>query len=80
MLSTFRIHISPEGQLNVFADKGTFEERAPQLAALLQTLADNGIAFESVGAVEQHRHDDPRDRLLAASGLHTHGDGHYHQH
>ena len=79
-MDEFRIEISPDGTVNVYADNGTFQDRAPKLAALLKTLSDNGIKFDSVGQVEQHRHDDPRDRLLAASGLHTHGDGQYHQH
>jgi len=53
-----RIAILPTGQVSIFVDEGTLETGAKAIEQLLAELDAQGVAFDSVSAVEQHRHDD----------------------
>lgn len=59
-----RLEITQEFELAAFVDQGTFEEASAEIAAVLQLLEANGIAFEELLPPEQHRHD--------AAGHHVH--------
>lgn len=72
-MNTYRIHVNPDGSLEVFVDNGTFESAAPAIQNLLKILADNGIEFSEINPPEQHRHDD-------LPGAHVHADGVVHHH
>ena len=52
-----RIVILPTGQVSIFVDEGTLESGAKAIQQLFDELNAQGIAFDSVSAVEQHRHD-----------------------
>lgn len=71
-MNKYRIHVNPDGTIEVFADNGTFAEAGPALANLLQILADNGLDLTVTTPPEQHRHDDPHDKLHAGGVAHTH--------
>lgn len=55
-----RIVILPTGQVSVFVDEGTLETGAKAIEQLFGELDDQGVKFDSVSAVEQHRHDDQK--------------------
>lgn len=74
MSNQFRIHVNPDGSLEVFVDNGSFEKAAPAISNLMQLLANNGIEFSQINPPEQHRHDD-----VEGQGVHAHS-GVYHSH
>jgi hypothetical protein len=45
------------GQVSVFVEEGTFEEGKTAIADLYAQLGAAGIQFDTVSAVERHRHD-----------------------
>jgi len=53
-----RIVILPNGQVSIFVDEGTLETGKVAIEKLLGELSAQGIRFDSVSAVEQHRHAD----------------------
>jgi len=53
-----RIVILPTGQISAFVEEGNFEEARVALQRLLAQLEAQGLDFESVSDVEQHRHED----------------------
>lgn len=55
-----RIVILPSGQVSVFVDEGTFETGAKAIKQLFTELDAQGVQFDSVSAVEQHRHDEQK--------------------
>jgi hypothetical protein len=55
-----RIVILPDGQVLIFVDEGTLETGKVDIEKLLSDLRAQGVAFDSVSAVEQHRHADAR--------------------
>ena len=55
-----RIVILPNGQVSIFVDEGTLETGEKAIRRLFSDLDAQGIAFDSVSAVEQHRHDDQK--------------------
>ena len=65
-----RIVITPDGQIALFSDTGTFTAGKEQLEKLLASLQADGVQFSEVGQVEQHRHD----------GEHVHDHTHTHDH
>lgn len=72
-MNKFRIEIDVEtGEIHVYADNGTFQEKAPQIAKIFTALSNGGIKFESMGEVERHNHDDPAHRLLHDTGIAHH--------
>jgi hypothetical protein len=52
-----RIVILPTGQITIFVEEGSFEDAKQSLNRFLAELEAQGFDFESVGQVEQHRHD-----------------------
>lgn len=71
-MNTYRIEVSPDGQLQLFAENGTFASAAPALENLIGLLAENGLDLEQVDPAEQHRHDDPRVHVHAGGVTHRH--------
>lgn len=71
-----RVVVLPNGQINIFADEGTFAEGKEKIEALLAALGAAGIEFAEVGQVEQHKHDHEH---VEAGQVHSHGD-HSHSH
>jgi hypothetical protein len=64
-----RIVITPDNQLSVFVDEGTFEEASTAAKNLVTQL---GAVIVSAGEPEQHRHDgDVRHVYLEGHG-HVH--------
>jgi hypothetical protein len=53
-----RIVILPTGQISIFVEEGNFEDAKLSLNRFLAELEAQGIDLESIGEVEQHRHDD----------------------
>lgn len=53
-----RIVILPTGQVSIFVDEGTLETGAKAIEQLFAELDAQGVKFDSVSAVEQHRHED----------------------
>lgn len=53
-----RIVILPTGQVSIFVDEGTLAEGEKAIRFLLDQLGDQDIKFNSISAVEQHRHGD----------------------
>ena len=62
-MQTFRIVITDDGEIGFFAEDGTFEQGKRNIAALIALLQAEGIEFESIGQVEQHRHSDELTQL-----------------
>lgn len=52
-----RVVITPDGQVSVFSDDGTFGEGKEKIEMIMAALQAQGIKFDEVGQVEQHRHD-----------------------
>ncbi len=52
-----RIVVMPDGTLSCFIREGPFEEGKQKLAGLMSALGAAGLQFDSVGQIEQHRHD-----------------------
>lgn len=71
-MKNYRIHVNPDGSIEIFADNGTFAEAGPALENLLKILAGNGIDLDVTTPPEQHRHDDPHDKLHADGVSHHH--------
>jgi len=63
-----RVVITPDGKVSVFTEQGTFEQGKERIEKLLKTLGLEGVEFDEVGEVEQHRHD------------HEHAHAHKHVH
>ncbi|RJO60381.1 MAG: hypothetical protein C4542_09825 [Dehalococcoidia bacterium] len=55
--------IVSENRLAFFIEDGTYEEAAPKIAAVVRDLKADGITFDSISAVEQHKHDDQEVRV-----------------
>ncbi|HID87445.1 MAG TPA: hypothetical protein EYP55_08720 [Anaerolineae bacterium] len=55
-----KVVITLDGQVSVFVEEGTFDEGRLAIARLLKELESQGLDFESVGEVEQHRHADQK--------------------
>lgn len=55
-----RIVILPTGQVSIFVDEGTLESGAKSIEQLFDELEAQGVTFDSVSAVEQHRHGDQK--------------------
>lgn len=55
-----RIVILPTGQVSIFVDEGTLETGAKAIEQLFSELDAQGVTFDSVSAVEQHRHDEQK--------------------
>ncbi len=53
-----RIVILPTGQISVFVEEGSFEDGKLAINRFLAELQAQGLDFESVSDVEQHRHED----------------------
>jgi len=53
-----KIVILPTGQISVFVEEGSFEDGRLAIARFLAELEAQGLDFESVSQVEQHRHAD----------------------
>ena len=53
-----RVVILPTGQISIFVDEGTLAEGEKAIRYLLDQLSDQGVKFDSISAVEQHRRDD----------------------
>ena len=69
-----RIVITPDNQLTVFVDEGTFEEAS---TAAKNLVAQLGAVIVSAGEPEQHRHDpDVKHVYLGQNAF----DGHGHTH
>ena len=57
-MQTFSIVITDDGQIGFFAEDGTYQQGKQNIAALIASIQAQGIEFESIGQVEQHRHSD----------------------
>ena len=57
-MQTFRIVITDDGEIGFFAEDGTYQQGKQNIAALIALIQAQGIEFESIGQVEQHRHSD----------------------
>jgi len=66
-----RIVILPTGQVSIFVDEGTLETGKVAIERLLGELQAQGVTFDSVGAVEQHRHDDEHAHTHAGESNHV---------
>lgn len=55
-----RIVILPTGHVSIFVDEGTLESGEKAILRLFAELDAQGIAFDSISAVEQHRHADQK--------------------
>ena len=55
-----KIVVLPTGQISVFVEEGSFEDGKLAIARLLSELEAQGLDFESVSDVEQHRHEAQR--------------------
>jgi MFS superfamily sulfate permease-like transporter len=55
-----RIVILSTGQVSIFVDEGTLETGAKAIEQLFDELEVQGVKFDSVSAVEQHRHDEQK--------------------
>ena len=55
-MQTFRIVITDDGQIGFFAEDGSYQQGKQNIAALIALIQAQGIEFESIGQVEQHRH------------------------
>jgi hypothetical protein len=55
-----RIVILPTGQVSIFVDEGTLESGARAIEQLFDELEAQGVTFDSVSTVEQHRHNDQK--------------------
>jgi hypothetical protein len=55
-----RIVILPTGQVSIFVDEGTLETGAKAIQQLFDELEAQGVTFDSVSAVEQHRHEEQK--------------------
>ena len=58
-----RIVILPTGQISVFVEEGSFEDGKLAINRFLAELQAQGLDFESVSDVEQHRHEDIRQEV-----------------
>lgn len=67
-MSKGRVVITEDGQIQVFIDEGEFDQAAKEVDAIFKLLQAEGIEFDKIGVVEQHRHD------------HDHAHNHHHDH
>ena len=65
-----RIVILQTGQVSIFVDEGTLETGKAAIEKLLDELRAQGIAFDDVSPVEQHRHDDEHAHTGEVSHVH----------
>lgn len=59
-----RVIITQDGKVAFFVDEGTLEDGKLAIEGLVKTLQADGVEFDSIGQVEQHRH--------AADQVHDH--------
>ena len=57
-MQTYRIVITDDGQIGFFAEDGSYQQGKQNIATLIALIQAQGIEFESIGQVEQHRHTD----------------------
>lgn len=65
-----RIVITRTGQISIFIDEGTLETGKVAIEKLFGELSAQGIAFDDVSPVEQHRHDDQHAHAGEVSHVH----------
>ncbi len=61
----FRIVISADGKLGMFAESGTYTEGVAVTERLLALLSSNMIDIADAGVPEQHRHDEEGEVVLS---------------
>lgn len=66
-----KIVITLDGKLSIVTQEGNFAEGQQKIKELLVALQAQGLDVDLVGAIEQHRHDDP-------GHVHTHNHNHVH--
>lgn len=67
-----RIVIMPTGQVSIFIDEGTLETGKVAIEKLFGDLQAQGVTFDSISAVEQHRHDDEHAHTHVGEVSHVH--------
>ncbi len=67
-----RAVILPNGQLSLFIADGTYAEGKVKLEKLLGDLKAQGLEFDQVGIVEQHKHDNEHVHVHANGEVHSH--------
>ena len=63
MSQTFTIVVQNDGTIGFFADDGSFQEGATNIAQILKAIQTSGLTLDEIGQVENHR--DPSDRILS---------------